>query len=167
MIHFTSDTHFGHKNIIKYCNRPFSSVEEMDSTLINNWNSVVKSDDLVYHLGDFAPFHKNPVIYKNQLNGNIILIKGNHDSQEQNLHTIFNIIKDIISIQLYDSSIVMCHYPNPRHPDTSKKLKILRESGSLFLFGHCHGTFKLQNCIDVGVDSHNFFPITLEKILSI
>ena len=51
---FTSDTHFGHENIIKYCNRPFTSTEEMDKALISNWNKVVKPEDTVFHLGDFA-----------------------------------------------------------------------------------------------------------------
>jgi len=49
-----ADTHFGHKNVIKYCNRPYSSVEEMDKILITNWNKEVAPDDIVYHLGDFA-----------------------------------------------------------------------------------------------------------------
>jgi calcineurin-like phosphoesterase family protein len=62
MIWLTADTHFGHTNILKYCGRPFSSIEEMDETLINNWNNKVNQDDTVYHLGDFS--FKDPGVYK-------------------------------------------------------------------------------------------------------
>ena len=76
-----SDTHFGHANIIKYCNRPFADVEQMDKALIKNWNSVVSNSDMVIHLGDVGLGNKQYV--KNilsQLNGRKILIKGNHDN---------------------------------------------------------------------------------------
>ena len=77
-IFFTSDTHFEHSKIIDYCKRPFSSIEEHDKTLIQNWNNVVGQDDTVFHLGDFA--YGNSQFISNiikQLNGNIILLKGN------------------------------------------------------------------------------------------
>lgn len=77
-----ADTHFYHTNIIKYCDRPFSSTEEMDITMIDNWNSVVNPEDTTYHLGDFA-FGKGSrwriAEYRAMLNGKIILFKGNHD----------------------------------------------------------------------------------------
>ena len=77
---FIADTHFGHSNIIKYCDRPFKDAAEMDETLIQNWNRVVTREDTVYHLGDFALVRKDRIVeYFNALNGRKILIMGNHD----------------------------------------------------------------------------------------
>lgn len=76
-----SDTHFNHANIIKYCNRPFKDVNEMNETMIKNWNEVVSNQDIVLHLGDVALGSKDEArkIIK-RLNGRKILIKGNHDN---------------------------------------------------------------------------------------
>lgn len=79
-IFLIGDTHFMHRNIIKYCNRPFKDVEEMTETLIKNWNSVVGKNDIVYVVGDFALCGKAKIIeIGNQLNGRKRLILGNHD----------------------------------------------------------------------------------------
>ena len=76
----TSDTHFGHENIIKYCNRPFPNAEEMDKALIDNWNAVVGKNDTVIHLGDVGLASKSRLKeIISQLNGHKLLIKGNHD----------------------------------------------------------------------------------------
>ena len=76
----TADTHFGHKNVIEYSNRPFDSVEEMDAELICRWNRVVGTHDTIYHLGDFAlTTKKRKIEILKQLNGYKILIRGNHD----------------------------------------------------------------------------------------
>ena len=79
-IWFTSDLHFGHQNIIRFCKRPWKTTEDMDWNLIQNWNSVVKPDDLVFDLGDFA-FATNARWKEllSQLNGHHYLILGNHD----------------------------------------------------------------------------------------
>lgn len=80
-----SDTHFGHYNIIKYCNRPYATCEEMDEALISNWNNVVKPNDVVFHLGDFGMIRHSDSSINNikniikRLNGDIYLILGNHD----------------------------------------------------------------------------------------
>ena len=80
MIYFISDTHFHHHNIINYCNRPFKDVNEMNKIIINNWNNIVTENDTVYHLGDFCLFSDEEIknIF-NKLNGNKILIRGNHE----------------------------------------------------------------------------------------
>lgn len=79
-IWFTSDTHFCHANVIKYCNRPFADVHEMNRELVRRWNDRVALRDTVYHLGDFA-FGPKPAIaaWRRRLNGRIILVRGNHD----------------------------------------------------------------------------------------
>ena len=75
-----ADTHFSHKNIIKYCNRPFSSVEEMNNVMLNNWNNTVGKNDLVIHLGDLYLGKKSEAReFLPKLNGRKILIMGNHD----------------------------------------------------------------------------------------
>ena len=102
---FTADTHFGHKNIINYCERPFSSVEEMDQTLITNWNMVVSECDVVYHLGDFV--FGCPERIRKRLNGRIFLILGNHDKFGKKWHSLF---EGVFQIHEY-KNIIMCHYP--------------------------------------------------------
>lgn len=80
MIFFTSDLHLGHANVICHCNRPFASVEEMDETLIRNWNQRVKTNDTVYVLGDLMfRNQKPPEEYLDRLKGRKHLITGNHD----------------------------------------------------------------------------------------
>ena len=80
MIYFIADTHFNHENIIKYCNRPFKNTEEMNEYIIKKWNSVVKSEDIVYHLGDvgFGTIDELKKLLA-KLNGTKILVMGNHD----------------------------------------------------------------------------------------
>lgn len=74
------DCHFGHKNIIRYCNRPFKDVDDMTEKLIKLWNNVVGNNDIVYVVGDFALCGKNKIIEIGQrLNGRKRLIMGNHD----------------------------------------------------------------------------------------
>src|SRR5579863_2896472 len=85
---FTSDTHFGHTNIIRYCNRPFKDAGEMDRAMVENWNALVKPEDTIYHLGDvsFSSPDRTKHILSN-MNGHKILILGNHDRSEFKMKT--------------------------------------------------------------------------------
>ena len=114
---YISDLHFGHFNIIRYDNRPFRNVDEMDNTLINNWNRAVSNDDFVYILGDIS-WHdedKTAEIFK-KLNGTKILVKGNHDNIKPNskLAKCFTSIQDYAELYLSKKDkVVMSHYPMP------------------------------------------------------
>jgi calcineurin-like phosphoesterase family protein len=150
---FTGDTHFGHRNMIKHANRPYSSVEEMNEDIITRWNKVVNKTDIVVHLGDFC-FGK-PLPYLEALNGEIWLVLGNHDYKHINRH--FEHTFDILELVNGTTHIFCCHYPcvtwNKQH------------YGSLHFHGHCHGTLEgTPNRIDVGVDSIGFTPLTLDQI---
>lgn len=173
---FTSDTHFSHANIIKYCKRPFDSVEEMNEILIDNWNMVVSNDDLVICGGDFALGNSNQTIsVLNRLNGFKILIKGNHEKSvlsNKDAKEYFNGgIYDLLEIRILDEEvsdgfqdIILCHYPMLSWDKSHR--------GSWQLFGHVHGMLDgdhrlSPNQIDIGVDSNGFRPISYEEVKEI
>lgn len=113
---FTSDLHFGHENCLAFDNRSFSSIEENDQVLINNWNDVVSCEDHVYVLGDISWHNstKTIEIFK-QLNGAKTLIRGNHDSKvlkNPKMREQFIEIVDYKEITFDDGrGLVLCHYP--------------------------------------------------------
>lgn len=153
---FTADTHFGHTNIIKYCNRPFSSVEEMDETLIQNWNSVVKKNDIVYHLGDFT-FKGSKNNYASRLNGKKKLCRGNHDIKvsKQDFTEIFT---GPVKIKVNDIQIWISHYAHKSWPGKHRGVK--------HLFAHSHGRIPSDGAsFDIGVDVWDFTPLSLEKVI--
>jgi len=160
-VFFTSDTHFGHSNIIQYCNRPFCDVDEMDETLIVNWNAVVSPGDLVYHMGDFA-FAKTPDeinFYLGFLNGQVHLVKGNHDHSKTLKGAKFASVNDVRMVSVNDRDIFLSHYA---HRVWSKS-----HYGTWHLYGHSHGTLPDDPCslsCDVGVDVRNMRPVSFEEV---
>lgn len=170
MKYYTSDLHFGHKNIIKYEDRPFSSIEEMDEALISKWNNKVKKNDEVYILGDFCfgnGARANEILDK--LNGKKFLIKGNHDSSflkdKKFDREKFEWIKDYACIKDNDETICMFHYPIA--------VWDRQHHGSIHLYGHVHSNkdnhhpllVHLENAYNVGCDVHNFEPVTLKEMM--
>jgi len=156
MIWFTADEHYGHTNIIKYCNRPFSSIEEMDKTIIDNFNAKVKSGDAVYHLGDFTlKEYERAKEYMHKLNGCHFFIIGSHDKWivegGECRGTYLKEIKENGKV------IVLCHYAMRVWPKS--------HYGSWHLYGHSHGKLLSYGLsYDVGVDNNNFFPVSFDEI---
>jgi calcineurin-like phosphoesterase family protein len=146
---FTADEHYGHSNIIQYCNRPFSSVEEMNESLIEKSNSLVKKEDVVIHLGDFALLSKEEVgKIIQRLNGNHVFLQGSHDRWLSDG-------RFLLEKTIGEDRIVCCHYPMLSWPRS--------HHGSCLLHGHTHGRLRAYpGILDVGVDCWNFFPIDWE-----
>jgi calcineurin-like phosphoesterase family protein len=160
-----ADPHLGHSNIIKHCHRPFSSVKEMDNTLVRNYNSVVGERDDVFILGDvFGWIEQERMLrIRNRLNGNIALVEGNHDRDGAcKIPHAWKWIKQMYRLNLKDPKVqfFMCHYPLKSWSGSHK--------GSILLHGHCHGSLPEDPytlSFDVGVDCNNFFPVNLTTIL--
>ena len=175
-IYFTSDMHFGHEAILRYCNRPFANVEEMNQKLIENWNKKIPEDGIVFNLGDFAwggyPFWKS---MREQLNGKIILIKGNHD--EKNLtqtgaQELFELVTYQMKIQIEGRKIYLNHYPFLCYAGTYRDANGLEYQA----FGHVHSgpgakgldvdrlSMLFPTQYDVGVDNNNYEPISWSEL---
>lgn len=163
-IWFTSDQHFFHKKIIEFCNRPFSSVEEMNEALVENYNKVVKPRDTVYNLGDVS-FGRKEETHKvlRKLNGNKTVILGNHDDWDTLLSSgVFNQVLDYLEVKkITRSPVALFHFPidswNAKH------------YGAVHLHGHTHGTMDNTGLrrFDVGVDCWNYRPVHWDEIAAL
>lgn len=157
MLYVTADLHLGHKNIIEYENRPFASTDEMDKTIIGNFNNIIKPDDVIYHIGDYCI--GKPDRYLEKFTGNWFFLWGNHDKA-------FSYIPYSISLKYAGRLIVMCHFP-----------EFFRENpppADLYLTAHSHSRFKsaiinnLQKptpLINVGIDNYGYKPVDVNSLL--
>ena len=150
-----SDTHFFHGNVISYCNRPFQSADEMNHVLITNWNNTVSPNDTVYFLGDFAFCNKKKSLELfHQLNGNIIVVKGNHDRGE--LFWSEAGVKDYHTQPLiFEKFYKLSHYPLEKH----ELMPFIN------IHGHIHNKrMKDTNYFNVSVECINYKPISFDEI---
>lgn len=155
-----SDLHLGHENIIKYCNRPFKTVDEMNSTIIKNWNSVVEPHYTVYCLGDIV-MNKRYLPLIDSLNGRKILVPGNHDIFEAKEYLKYF---DDIRGYIVKEKIIFSHIP------------INKEINDRFI-GNVHGHLHEKNVmlnnkqdlwyLNVSVEQINYTPVNLEEIIQI
>ena len=180
-IFFTADTHFGHANVIAHDRRPFATVSEMDAELIRRWNSKVGKGDLVYVLGDMIWKTGDAQSLIRSLNGQIILIRGNHDSLLQNADakSALAAVKDYdeIRVNLADGTrrkVVLSHYYIPFYNGHRDR--------AIHLYGHSHNSEEsiheerikgmlAQNgyatcSYNVGCMHWNYEPVTLDEILA-
>jgi len=172
-VHFSGDVHAGHRAILKYCNRPFSTIEEHDDALIGERNKVVGPDDTVYDLGDFTlGDEKMAWSYFPRLNGKLYVLGNNFHHDKRWLkaknpywtkHHEVTILPPIHTMKIDDLFIVLCHFPFAHWP---------REHyGSISLFAHCHGRYVPEGrALDVGVDNAmkvlgSYRPFSLTEIV--
>ena len=177
---FTSDTHFFHEHILRYCNRPFRDVTEMNDVLVKNWNETVPEDGVVFHLGDFAfgdSYEWNDIL--SRLNGRIYLILGNHDMKhiKQGFMKRFAYVTQQMTIRVGGQSIILNHNPFLAYGGAYRNV--------WQLFGHVHsgplsgkgkdgdsGSGKdlprlvhlFPRQYDVGVDNNDFRPVSFKEI---
>ena len=154
---FTADQHFSHANIIKYCNRPFCDVAEMNKELIANWNSCVQPNDEVFVLGDFV-FGGSFESIVFRLNGQIGLILGDHDRPAREIDRKVFILGKLYEFKAGSVSITLCHYALRTWPKS--------HYNSWSLYGHSHGRLVPEGkSLDVGVDVNSrFVPYSLAEI---
>ena len=168
-VFFTADTHFGHANVIKHCSRPFTSMEEMDNAMLQNWNICVKERDDIYIIGDFC-FRGSKdyaVQMLKQLNGRKHLITGNHDKKylkDAKFTEQFAGIADLMNLTVEGEKVVLCHYPMAEWDGYFR--------GSWHIYGHIHNsrneTFEImrtkERALNAGVDITNFFPVSFDEL---
>jgi calcineurin-like phosphoesterase family protein len=160
----TADPHFGHKNIIKFCKRPFRNVNEMDEAMIYNWNSVVNHNDEVHVVGDvaFCCTMDYALSIMKRLNGTKHLVVGNHDELALEMNDVrpgtWKTIKDLSEVYIHNQKMVLCHYALRTWHHSYK--------GVIHLFGHTHGTLPpYGKSFDVGMDVWNFTPVTGKQLI--
>lgn len=196
MIYFTSDQHYWHNNVIRYCIRPHESVEQMNEDMVLKWNNIVRPEDTVYVLGDFSLAFRAVEVYPKRLMGNKILVPGNHDfchsfhkksrSQENREKWIqkyvdngFTVLPEQTTLDVPGlATFNMCHHPYAgpyeieNGGDKYEKWRPV-DDGRILLCGHVHEKWHTRRSpkgtlmINVGVDVNGFVPVSIDQIAEI
>ncbi len=170
MVYYTSDLHLGHKNVIRHCDRPYASADEMDEALIRSWNAKVHANDTVYIVGDFLFRAKRPAEeYFAALKGKKHLIVGNHDRSWMNkvdLGAWFESVAPMLFVNDHGRAATLCHYPMLTWPGMSK--------GGYMIYGHIHNNTDADywpyiashdQMLNAGVDVNAFSPVSLDEMI--
>lgn len=170
MNYYIADPHFGHANIIRLCGRPFADIDEMDETLIANWNKKVHRDDQVFILGDLMfRSRKSPVDYLERLKGKKILVLGNHDAHwlwQDNATRLLDAHVSMMEVMDKNERAVLCHYPMLTWPGF--------HNGAYMVYGHIHGNRQQdpylcyglsERMLNACVEVNNYEPVTLQEMI--
>lgn len=194
-IFFSSDQHYWHMNVIRYCSRPHASVEIMNEDMVLKWNTTVGPNDTVINLGDFSLAFRAVETFPQRLMGNKILVPGNHDfchsyhkksrtpeNREKWLQKYrdhgFTILSEQTTLDLPGLGVVnLCHHPYATEYELKEGDKYAKwrpvDDGKILLCGHVHEKWQTRRSpkgtlmINVGVDQHGFKPVSLEQIIAI
>ncbi len=168
MVYFTADTHFDHANIIRFCNRPFTTAVEMNEALIANWNRKVHGDDTVYILGDMFFRTEDPRPILQRLKGKKHLIVGNHDSQWMKMVELSHYFESLdYYLETCDGQrkLTLCHFP---------QMCWNHQKRSFMIHGHIHENTDMdywplivarENLLNAGCDINNYEPVTFEELV--
>lgn len=167
MIYFTSDLHFGHDNIIRYCDRPWETVEDMNVGIVNRINSRVRPQDELYILGDVHCGKNSEEVALRYLReikcSRIYLVRGNHDTDEfceaagPEAEGLFQWIKDYHEMKYKKLRIVLFHFAIRAWHHMYK--------GAIQLYGHSHGTLPgIGRQMDVGIDANDYQILSINEV---
>jgi len=175
---FTSDLHLGHERIIELCNRPFQSVEDMNTKLIKNWNDVVDPEDYVYVLGDVAMgkiAETLPLV--KELNGHKLLVPGNHDRcwsghrkvRPKDISIYEEVGFEILENQVHYGDWLLCHFPMVGDSHDEDRFKEHRpklgKGATTIVHGHVHEKWLTNGKqFNVGVDVWNYRPVNYDEL---
>lgn len=170
MIYFTSDLHFGHRNILHLCNRPFASVDEMDDVLVDNWNRKIHRDDVVYIMGDLMFRNEKPAEwYLDRLKGRKHLFVGNHDGLWMKTVDLSHYFENVSMMGTFSDGqhkITGCHYPMMTWPSSGRN--------GYMVYGHIHANVDMSFwpliaasplMLNAGVDVNGFAPVSFEEMV--
>lgn len=169
MKYYIADTHFGHSNVLKFDNRPFSDVDEMDREMIYYWNETVREEDEVYIVGDFVYHNERPAEwYLSRLRGRKYLIVGNHDAKllkDEKVMGYFEAVDKMMHVSDEGYQICVCHFPLAEWNGFYR--------GTLHIYGHIHNrqdeAWKFmrtrQGAYNAGCMLHGYRPVTLRELI--
>lgn len=168
MKYYIADTHFGHQNILSFAKRPFSTIDEMEKTIISNWNHTVNENDEVYIVGDLFYRDNIPGRILSQLKGRKILILGNHEAHwlTKELEIYFDRIETSLEIIDHNHTVYLCHYPMVSYPKQSRAYMIHGHIHNDTLFDYWCILLKRSRILNAGVDINHFKPVTLDELIT-